>query len=154
MYVLKVQSCKLYNDKYMITSIQIINTVIFAFVTVLVFQSLSHKVLFINRKNNKNLKIGYFLRKSQISRVNYCKIINRMRNFPDTFETGKRSSISTFSICMTVPLSLSVFTARGLKTYMIVFMNRRFMYLINIFAHLLNSILTFQNTLHHFTNKC
>ena len=27
-----------------------------------------------------------------------------MRNFQDTFETCKRSFISTFSICMTVPL--------------------------------------------------
>ena len=27
-----------------------------------------------------------------------------MRNFQDTFETRKRSFISTFSICMTVPL--------------------------------------------------
>ena len=27
-----------------------------------------------------------------------------MRNFQDTFETGKRSFISAFSICMTVPL--------------------------------------------------
>ena len=29
-----------------------------------------------------------------------------MRNFRDTFETRKRSFISTFSICMTVPLIL------------------------------------------------
>ena len=28
-----------------------------------------------------------------------------MRNFQDTFETCKRSSIGAFSICMTVPLS-------------------------------------------------
>ena len=27
-----------------------------------------------------------------------------MQNFPDTFETRKRSFISAFSICMTVPL--------------------------------------------------
>ena len=27
-----------------------------------------------------------------------------MRNIPDTFETRKRSFISAFSICMTVPL--------------------------------------------------
>ena len=35
-----------------------------------------------------------------------------MRNFQDTFETLKRSFISTFSICMTVPLKvlLPVFT--------------------------------------------
>ena len=30
-----------------------------------------------------------------------------MRNFQDTFETLKRSFISTFSICMTVPLMTS-----------------------------------------------
>ena len=42
-----------------------------------------------------------------------------MRNFQDTFETRKRSFISTFSICMTVPLmenfifcAVSVFQAR------------------------------------------
>ena len=28
-----------------------------------------------------------------------------MRNFHDTFETNKRSFISAFSICMTVPLN-------------------------------------------------
>ena len=28
-----------------------------------------------------------------------------MRNFHDTFETSKRSFISAFSICMTVPLN-------------------------------------------------
>ena len=50
----KVQSCKLYNNKYMIASTQITNTEIFAFVAVLVFKLLSRKVLFINRKNNGN----------------------------------------------------------------------------------------------------
>ena len=33
---LKVQSCKLFNNKYMITSTQITNTEIFVFITVLV----------------------------------------------------------------------------------------------------------------------
>ena len=51
--LLKVQSCKLYN-KYMIASIQITNTEIFAFIAVLVSISLSRKVLFINRKDNRN----------------------------------------------------------------------------------------------------
>ena len=32
-----------------------------------------------------------------------------MRNFKDTFETGKLSFIITFSICMTVPLKISEF---------------------------------------------
>ena len=51
---LKVQSCKLYNNKYMIASTQKTNTDIFVFIAVLVFQLLSRKVLFINRKGNKN----------------------------------------------------------------------------------------------------
>ena len=50
--VLKVQSCKLYNSKYMITSTQIANIEIFAFIAVLVFKLVNHKVLFINRKGN------------------------------------------------------------------------------------------------------
>ena len=33
-----------------------------------------------------------------------------MRNFQDTFETGKRSFINAFSICMTVPLSAILFS--------------------------------------------
>ena len=51
---LKVQSCKLYNDKYMIASTQIICTEVFAFIVVLVFKLLSRKVLFIKRKDNRN----------------------------------------------------------------------------------------------------
>ena len=50
--ILKVQSCKLYNNKYMFTSAQITNTESFAFIAVLVFKLLSIKVLFINRKDN------------------------------------------------------------------------------------------------------
>ena len=47
---LKVQSCTLYNSKYLIaSSTQIINTETFAFISVLVFELLSRKVLFINR---------------------------------------------------------------------------------------------------------
>ena len=33
-----------------------------------------------------------------------------MPNFHDTFETGKRSFISAFSICMTAPLMIGCFT--------------------------------------------
>ena len=33
-----------------------------------------------------------------------------MRNFQDTFETYKRTFISAFSVCMTVPLSSSFIT--------------------------------------------
>ena len=51
---LKVQSCKLYYNKYMIAATQITNTKIFVFISALVFESLSRKVLFINRKNNRN----------------------------------------------------------------------------------------------------
>ena len=61
----------------MIASTQIANTESFAFIAVLVFHLLSRKVVFINRKSNRNYyKVGCFLRKWQISRVNYCKIIN------------------------------------------------------------------------------
>ena len=49
-----LQSCKLYNNKYMIGSTQITNNEIFAFIAVLVFTLLSRKVLFINRNNNRN----------------------------------------------------------------------------------------------------
>ena len=51
---LKVQSCKLYSSKYMIALTQKTNTEIFAFIAVLVFKLLSRKVLFINRKDNRN----------------------------------------------------------------------------------------------------
>ena len=51
---LKVQSCKLYNNKYMIASTQITSTEILAFIAVLVFKLLSRKVLFTNRKDNRN----------------------------------------------------------------------------------------------------
>ena len=51
---LKVQSCKLYDNKYMIALTQITNNEIFAFIVVLVFKLLSHKLLFINRKYNRN----------------------------------------------------------------------------------------------------
>ena len=69
----KVQSCKFYNNKYMIASTKITNTDVFAFIACLVFKLLSHKVLFIKRKDNRNC---YFFKKQQISRVNYFKIIS------------------------------------------------------------------------------
>ena len=60
----------------MIASTQITNTEIFAFIAVLVFKLLSCKVLFINRKDNRNcLKIGYIFKNQQVSWVNY-KIID------------------------------------------------------------------------------
>ena len=51
---LKVQSCKLYNNKHMIASTQRRNSENFALIAVLVFKLLSRKVLFINRKDNRN----------------------------------------------------------------------------------------------------
>ena len=51
---LKVQSCKLCNNKYMIASTQTGSTEIFAFMAVLVFKLLRRKVLFINRKDKRN----------------------------------------------------------------------------------------------------
>ena len=51
---LKAQSCKLYNNKYMIAPTLITNSEIIAFITVLFFKLLSPKVLFINRKDNRN----------------------------------------------------------------------------------------------------
>ena len=51
---LKVQSCKLYNNKYMIASTQITYTEIFAVICILVFTILSRKVLFMNRKDSSN----------------------------------------------------------------------------------------------------
>ena len=56
----------------MITSTQITNTEIFAFIVVLVLKLLSRKLLFINLKGNRNLKS----RLLTISRVNYWKVIN------------------------------------------------------------------------------
>ena len=51
---LKTHSCELFNSKYMIASTQITNIEIFAFIDVLVFKLLSHKVMLINRKDNRN----------------------------------------------------------------------------------------------------
>ena len=49
-----VQSCKLYNNKYMLVSTQITSTEIFAFIAILGFKLLSRKVLFIKGKDNRN----------------------------------------------------------------------------------------------------
>ena len=51
---LKVQSCKLNNNKYMIASTQITNTESFSFTAVLVFKLLSRNFLFINKKDTRN----------------------------------------------------------------------------------------------------
>ena len=60
MKTIKVQSYKLYNNQYIIALTQITNTVIFAFIAILVFKLLSHKVLLIKRKDNRNWKIANF----------------------------------------------------------------------------------------------
>ena len=52
--ILKVQSYKIYNNKYVIASQQVKNTEVFAFIAVLVFKLLNRKLLFIKRKDNKN----------------------------------------------------------------------------------------------------
>ena len=43
-----------YSNKYKIDSTQLTNTEIFAFIAVLVFNLLNRKLLFINRKVNRN----------------------------------------------------------------------------------------------------
>ena len=53
--LLKVQLCKLYNSKCIIVSTQITNTEILVFIAVLLFKLLSHKVLFLNGEDNRNL---------------------------------------------------------------------------------------------------
>ena len=52
--LLKVQSCKLHNNKYVIASTQITDTEIFVFIAVIDFKLLSCKVLFIKRRDNRN----------------------------------------------------------------------------------------------------
>ena len=52
--LLKVLSCKLHNNRYMTASLQITNNEICAFIAALVFKLLSRKILFKNRKDNRN----------------------------------------------------------------------------------------------------
>ena len=52
--LLKVQSCKLYNNKYVIASTQITDTEIFVFIAVIDFKLLSCKVLLLKRRDNRN----------------------------------------------------------------------------------------------------
>ena len=87
----------------MIALTQITNTEIFAFRTALVFKLLSRKVLFIDRKDSKNLKkYATFKENDNFQGWATAKLyIVGMGNFQDTFETCKRLFISAFSICMT-----------------------------------------------------
>ena len=54
-----MQSWKLYNNKYVIALTQIINTEIFALISVPVFKLLSRKVLLISRKDNRKDNKGF-----------------------------------------------------------------------------------------------
>ena len=65
-FQLKVQSCKLYNNKYMVASTEMTNTEIFLITAVLVFKLFNLKVLFINRKDKKLLKSRLLFRKISI----------------------------------------------------------------------------------------
>ena len=56
MKTLKVQSCKLHNNQYIIASTQITNTEIVAFIAILVFKLLIPKVLFIKEKAIETVK--------------------------------------------------------------------------------------------------
>ena len=53
-WTLKVRLWKLYSNEFMIASTQIASTENFAFIAVPVLKLLSSKVLFINRKENRN----------------------------------------------------------------------------------------------------
>ena len=55
LHLLKVQSRKICDNKYMVASTQITNTEIFACISVLVFKLLSRKDLIIKRKDKRNL---------------------------------------------------------------------------------------------------
>ena len=56
MKTLEVQSCKLYNNQYIIASSQITNTEIVTFIALLVFKLLSRKILFIKEKTTETVK--------------------------------------------------------------------------------------------------
>ena len=58
---LKVQSCKLYDNKCIIALAQITNTETFTFKAVVVFKLLNHEVLFTNKKDSRNCKWVYRL---------------------------------------------------------------------------------------------
>ena len=50
--ILKVQSNKVYNNKYMIPSTEVTNTEVWAFIAFLVFKLLGRKGFIIKRKDN------------------------------------------------------------------------------------------------------
>ena len=80
----------------MIASTQRTNTEIFAFIAALVFRVLSRKVVYNQKKHSKLLKSRLLVKK-------IASFMGKFLNFQDTFETRKRSFISAFLICMSVP---------------------------------------------------
>ena len=80
---LKVQSCKLCNNKYIIALAQTTNIETFAFIAPLVFKLLRRKLAYKQLRQQKLLKSGVLCKKQQISRINYCKIRNGLNaKFP------------------------------------------------------------------------
>ena len=81
----------------MIPSTQVTDNKLFAFITVLVFKTLIRKVLFINRKDNRNLKNKlHFIKNSKFHRYITAKqYIVAMQNFQDAFEI-RSNQLSVF----------------------------------------------------------
>ena len=53
-FFIKIQSCDLYNNKYMIASIQITQNEVFTSRAVEAFKLVGNRVLFIDKKDNRN----------------------------------------------------------------------------------------------------
>ena len=53
-FFIKIQSCDLYNNKYMIASIQITQNEVFTSIAVEAFKLVGNRVLFIDKKDNRN----------------------------------------------------------------------------------------------------
>ena len=68
---LKVQSCKSYNSKYMVASIQITNTEIFAFIAVQVFKLL---IVYKQKRHQKLLKSRLLFKSLQNYKQLECEI--------------------------------------------------------------------------------
>ena len=76
----------------MIALTQTTNTEIFAFIAVLVFKLLSRRVLFINRKDNRNCEIvRYFLNEVRNSRVTISNYETELRKMTSHFEVLTQS---------------------------------------------------------------
>ena len=93
----------------MIAATQITNTEVLAFINVPVFKLMSHKFVFINRKDNRKCQKGrlYFMKIAHFfGKLATAKLwIAWMWNFQDTFEIRKQSFISAFSTYMIVSLN-------------------------------------------------